>query len=148
MAIYTCRDACGVAIDIEADTPREAAQEYVDGAEWENASTMWHHIHVREVGRPDDEGETFDITLPPPVPECCGDAHDWQSPHDLLGGLKENPGVWGHGGGVKIREVCAHCGVYRVTDTWATDPETGQQGLESIEYQDADEESLAWIRRD
>jgi hypothetical protein len=53
----------------------------------------------------------------------------------------------GHGGGVIIREVCAHCGKYRVTDTWAQRMDTGAQGLEAVEYREADDASLAWIER-
>lgn len=47
------------------------------------------------------------------------DEHDWQSPHEIVGGIKENPGVWGHDGGVIINECCMHCGCKRVTDTAA-----------------------------
>ena len=43
-----------------------------------------------------------------------------------------------------VREVCAHCGAYRTTDTWAQDQTTGQQGLTSVAYEDADDESIAW----
>jgi hypothetical protein len=71
--------------------------------------------------------EAIDIELP--------HDHDWQSPHALVGGLKENPGVRGHGGGVVIHEVCVHCGTLRVTDTWAQNPSTGEEGLESVRYE-------------
>src|SRR5690606_1602198 len=78
-------------------------------------------------------------------PECADDQdHDWQSPHEVLGGLEENPGVQGHGGGVIIREVCAHCGKYKITDTWAN--HGGQQGFTSVKYEDADERSREWAR--
>lgn len=88
--------------------------------------------------------ECITITVEPNEPECeAGQDHDWQSPHDVVGGLEENPGVQGHGGGVIIREVCAHCGCYRVTDTWAS--HGAQQGFESVRYEDADDDSLAWV---
>jgi hypothetical protein len=68
-------------------------------------------------------------------PACVdGEDHDWQSPIEIVGGIKENPGVWGHGGGVTIQEVCLRCGCGKCTDTWAQDPETGEQGLRSIKY--------------
>lgn len=90
--------------------------------------------------------ESYTVTLSPTVPACeDGHEHDWRSPYDLLGGLRENPGVVGHGAGVLSREVCAHCGVYQVTDTWAQDLATGEQGLHRVTYEEADEESLAWI---
>lgn len=81
-------------------------------------------------------------------PECrSGHEHDWRSPYSVLGGIRENPGVWGHGAGAIIREICSHCGVYRVTDTWAQDLETGEQGLTSIRYEDADDRSIEWVEQ-
>jgi len=51
----------------------------------------------------------------------------------------------GHGGGVSILEVCALTGWYRVTDTWATCPATGEQGLESVSYRQPHDASYEWI---
>ena len=48
--------------------------------------------------------------------------------------MAENPGVWGHGGGVIIEEHCTRCDATRTTDTWAQDGSTGQQGLTSVSY--------------
>ena len=93
-----------------------------------------------------DQHERRTVALDEPEPDCEAAEHDWQSPYDVLRGLSENPGVQGHGGGVVITEVCQHCGAYRVTDTWAQNPSTGEQGLHSVEYRDADEYSLAWVR--
>lgn len=152
MQKYLCDDG-NAEIEIEAESAEEAAQEYVDGGDWGNGSeTVWIDVYVTPV---DDDGEAIDdereritITLDAEEPECeDGEEHDWRSPYSVLGGLEENPGVWGHGGGVIITEVCAHCGRYRVTDTWAQNPGTGEQGLESVEYRDADEYSLAWLDR-
>jgi len=82
----------------------------------------------------------------PPAAECeeADDGeHDWCSPHEVVGGIAENPGVWGNGGGVIITEVCRHCGTYRTTDTWAT----GHDGrpTTTVTYHEADDASLAWI---
>lgn len=86
------------------------------------------------------------VTIHPDAPVCVGDHdHVWASPHDVVGGSKSNPGVHGHGGGVIIKEVCARCGAYVITDTWAQNPDTGEEGLRSVEYRDADEESGSWI---
>lgn len=88
------------------------------------------------------------ITVDVPEPDCDhDDGHDWRSPYSVLGGCKENPGVWGKGGGVICTEVCAHCGTYRVTDTWAQRPDTGEQGLTEVTYRDADDDSLAYVER-
>lgn len=87
------------------------------------------------------------ITWQQLVPDCeSGEDHDWQSPHAIVGGICETPGVHGHGGGVIIRECCARCGMYRITDTWAQDPATGEVISDDvITYEDADERSLAWV---
>ena len=90
--------------------------------------------------RPQDEAaennvSKVSVTLQPEEPSCTHEGgHDWQAPHEIVGGSKENPGVWRHGAGVRIHEVCIHCGCGRVTDTWAQRPDTGEQGLTSIEY--------------
>lgn len=70
------------------------------------------------------------------APPCTTKSgHRWGRPHHVVGGLKENPGVWGHGGGVVIHDVCLRrgCTVRRKTDTWATDSTTGMQGR-SVRY--------------
>lgn len=105
---------------------------YNEGEDGE--STMWIDIsvHCDET----DEHETHTVQLDPEAPDCAGDeTHDWQSPHEILGGLEENPGVWGHGGGVLIHEVCMHCGCKKTTNTWAQRMDTGEQGLTSVSYE-------------
>lgn len=120
---------------------------------WDDVTeTFW----VRNWAQPIDPvtGESIEereirvtVSIDPDEPECeDGEEHDWQSPYEVLGGLKENPGVWGKGGGVVCKEVCARCGAYKITDTWAQDRSTGQQGLTSVRYEDADDASLAWIQ--
>ena len=87
------------------------------------------------------------LTFHPVEPDCSDDEHIWKSPFEVLGGIEENPGVWGNGGGVIIKRVCPKCGQYKIIDTWAQNPENGIQGLESIKYQEPDEESLAWVEK-
>lgn len=122
------------------------------GEGWERDRTIWVRGRAQPIDpttgdavEDDDYEIAVRVTLNPEEPECTSTEHDWQSPHSVLGGLRENPGVWGHGGGVFYREVCAHCGRYRVTDTWAQDPDTGEQGLTSVAYEDADADSIEWI---
>jgi hypothetical protein len=80
--------------------------------------------------------EQITVVVPMPKPPCApGEDHDWQSPYDIVGGCKENPGVWGHGGGVVINECCIHCGARKRTDTWAQSPVTGEQGIEEVTYE-------------
>ena len=79
------------------------------------------------------------------TPDCSSpDGHDWASPYDILGGIEENPGVWGHGGSVILREVCSHCGWYRELNTDAQDQATGEQGLRVTTYLPPDRTSLNW----
>lgn len=146
---YLCYDG-GIELEIEANSAEEAAREYVDGGDC--SETIWINVYVTPVDDSgeaiEDERERMTITLDPDEPDCeDGEEHDWRSPYSVLGGIEENPGVWGHGGGVIIDEVCAHCGRYKTTDTWAQNPETGEQGLKSVAYRDADDDSLAWLSR-
>lgn len=143
------------AVETTADHGREAAEAYVAASDWEPGG--WVTVRAWRVGieRDPDTGEVSEtredeeahkIALPEPAPECeRGHEHDWCSPHEILGGLAENPGVWAKGGGVVIREVCRHCGAYRVTDTWAQDMSDGKQGLTSVTYEEADEASREWV---
>jgi hypothetical protein len=124
---------------ITADSPEEALEEARSNVDRSNYSscegTLWIDVRVdcEETGESDSDS----VTLEPDAPSCSDDhEHEWCSPHALVGGLEENPGVHGHGGGVIITEVCRHCGCKRVTDTWAQRPDTGEQGLRSVSYEE------------
>lgn len=140
---YRVWDTSGTDVEIEAETPEDAAQKYVADGDWgPQTKTQFHNIQVIEVDGDDLDAEDHLVSVDPDEPPCDDDGeHDWRSPYALLGGLKENPGVFGHGGGVVSTEICVRCGCARTTDTWAQCPSTGQQGLESIEY-DLDDERL------
>jgi hypothetical protein len=130
----------------DAESGEEAAQEYVDGGEWDlSGGTAYIHVYAwQECRSVNAKGEvitgtagrdSYTITLHQPEPDCIDDdGHDWQSPHAIVGGIEENPGVWGNGGGVIIHEVCMRCACGRTTDTWAQDPSNGVQGLRSVSY--------------
>ncbi len=135
-------DDGNAAIDIEAETASDACQEYVDSGDWgDRNETTWVRVSAWLTGI-DADGEIVHvgkesrtITLDAEEPECTHDGgHDWQAPLNIVGGCKENPGVWGHGGGVRIHECCMHCGCEKVTDTWAQNPSNGEQGLTAVEY--------------
>lgn len=120
------------------------AADSVDPANYETDQTMWVRVYARN--RVTGEHDSVRVQVDPIEPPCVrGNSHDWRDPLSVVGGTKENPGVYGHGGGVLMRSVCAHCGKYRVHDTWAQDRSTGEQGLESVRYEPADETSLAWV---
>jgi hypothetical protein len=46
---------------------------------------------------------------------------------------------------VRIHEVCTHCALYRIHDTWAQNPSNGEQGLDSVEYKPSDEKSRRYV---
>jgi hypothetical protein len=124
MKTYTIRYECGIEVKIErkdlASAVAHAEKTACDGFVPGN-TTHWHSYSVL-----DEDGDE---------PECPGDfAHKWRQPYDLVGGLRESPGVHSHGGGVICTYVCMHCGCERVEDSWAQDPSDGSQGLESVQY--------------
>lgn len=137
--MYVFRDDGGSETEIEASSTKEAvkwAGIWVRRGDWNiEHHTIW--VAVRITGEAGDE-ERLTVALDPPVPECTHPevVHDWRQPHAIVGGLVENPGVWGHGGGVIITECCMRCGCRRDTDTWASRPDTGEQGLRSVRYED------------
>lgn len=109
---------------VRADSDRPSAS---DGTYW----------IVVDVADPDGR-EVIDlrIAIHPRSPRCVDGtrSHTWTADWDVVGGIRENPGVWGHGGGATITEACACCGCGRHTDTWAQDPVDGTQGLTSYSY--------------
>lgn len=138
MKTYEVTDGYGVSEEIMAGTATDAAQSYVDTGDYHAENeTVWVKVYVQELGEDEEpvgERDWIKIAIDPEEPECTHDEHDWKSPISLVGGLTENPGVFGHEGGVIIHEVCTHCGTEKITDTWAQDCDDGEQGLDSVEY--------------
>ena len=109
--------------------------------------TKWITISVTPLdgaGEPiDDRRESVKIAIDPEEPECIDDHdHEWKSPIEVVGGIKENPGVWGHGGSVTIHTICCHCGHSSPRRSLGARSVDGEQGLTSTEYREPDEESL------
>ena len=48
----------------------------------------------------------MEVRIDPQEPKCTEPEHDWQSPQEIVGGIKENPGVWVHAAGIIVHEVC------------------------------------------
>lgn len=145
---WCCTDGEGDEDDIEAESAEEAAQKYVGRGDYGDGPT-WIDVKCTPLidGEPviGEDDQCIAVEIEAEEPECeDGHEHDWCSPYEVLGGLEESPGVHGKGGGVIITEVCSICGTYRVTDTWAQRRDTGEQGLESVEYREADDRSYAW----
>jgi hypothetical protein len=144
--IYIIRDDQGTEERFEGDLAgaKEHASEWLrDGDYGEIERTIWIDARIYEAhdaggGQERELVHVDDVTvsLDPDAPECAeGGEHEWQTPIELVGGIKENPGVIGHGGGVLITSVCPHCGAERVEDTWAQRVDTGEQGLASVAYE-------------
>lgn len=152
MPRYRVQDErCGEDFDAaDDDAALEYGEEWLRDGDWDRSQTIWLSAEVVQLKADGEYADTLGsvyVTLMPDVPACTEEAHLWCAPYSLLGGLKDNPGVWGNGGGIRSKEVCQHCGRYRLTDTWATNPCDGTQGHTSVEYLPADEDSLEWSEK-
>lgn len=107
------------------DEALDAAEDWCRDGDWDTSEgTIWCQVVVFREDDADEWAERA-LAIDPPEPPCRkGQEHDWR-----------DSDVVGHGGGAIIHEVCTHCGVRRITDTWAHDPETGRQGLVSVRYE-------------
>lgn len=137
---YTLRIADGggdIDLECEPEDLRAEVEDFVRGGDYNLSpedGTIWVDVYITDE---DGEEDRMTVKVDPPEPKCFpGEVHDWESPHDIVGGIEENPGVHGHGGGVIIEQVCMSCGTKRTTDTWAQRPDTGEQGLESVSYEE------------
>lgn len=107
------------------------------GYECDKGTTTWVDTSIRR-DCDDEECENITTQIDPDEPACedtDAGQHDWQSPHDIVGGIKSNPGVRGHAGGVIISEVCMLCGCGKTTNTFATRPDNGTRGYITVEYE-------------
>ena len=138
-------DSSGVKSEVTC-APSEidaAVEDEVRSGDWCDDGTVTY-VDVK-VTCDDGTDDCQTIVIQPEAPSCAdGHEHDWHSPHEVVGGSTDNPGVQGHGGGVLIHEVCRHCGAHRHTDTWAQRRDTGEQGFREVTYSEPDEESLSW----
>jgi len=138
--------------EVEAESIEAALEMALEDVEenlYRRRTTTWVDVAARDVATDEVAGVLF--TVEPEEPECDGyGAHEWSAAWRLVGGLAENPGVFGHGGGVRIHDVCLHCRTERIRDTWAE--WNGQEGLESVEYVEwgpggrwVDEDDSPWV---
>lgn len=124
--------------EIEADSAKDAAQSFVDRAdrqEPDQYTTVWFGVETWDLGDPAAVAQDVLVAVHPPEPVCVpGRHHLWEARRDVVGGLRENPGVFSSGGGSCAHTVCHACGWRRKMDGSAQDPETGTQGLSSVSY--------------
>jgi hypothetical protein len=135
--------------DLEADTLEEALDEarlWVEYGEWPDEPGYCEYTVTPSGGDPID-CETI-VGTPEEEPDCEDDHdHDWCSPYQVVGGIESNPGVWaGNGTEIRTAEVCRHCGAYRDTRSEST-PGQYPRYPERVMYREANEASLAWVRR-
>jgi hypothetical protein len=173
---WFCSDSEG-GYRVMAPTMEQAAQAFVDAGDYRlsrdeqgpDATTTWVSVRVAPCDDPDVEIDdeqveepssdadwtTIKIAIDPHTPECADGTkapgsdqqHNWQTPLALVGGNRSNPGVFSSGGGIRSKEVCVHCGCTKTTDTWAQDPEDGEQGLTAITFGSTDLQEIVDLLR-
>lgn len=124
-------------ITSEVEARRAVARMLQDG-EWDTSEDyVVLHATILSGESPDEAVEAgyVRLVLDQDEPDCRRDQeHEW-----IAGGPRS------HGGSVWYRDRCGRCGTVRVTDAWAQDPETGDEGLRAVYYErddardDADE---------
>ncbi len=128
----------GTGTTIEGVAPSEIEAELERGARNGGWTVEDVTIWIHDIASPIDpatgkaiEDERVRVTTPihPAAPRCTDGSkrHTW---------LEESTS--GHGGGVIVTERCTTCDWRKVTDTWAQDRSTGEQGLTSVRYEDSD----------
>lgn len=118
---WTVRDDAGSETEIDVDSLAEAkekAEEWVRDGEWGDEGAV---VHVDATAE-DFESFVLDVVIEPDEDAIdpnsrthCFDEHThlWERPYSVVGGCKENPGVWSIEGGVfAFLDVC-RCGAHR-----------------------------------
>jgi len=118
---YICTDSEGGEAIIHATSVKRAAQIFAETGDWpESNSTFWVKVNVK--GR--KEEDVIKVPIHPEVPLCNKEEHEWIDVE-----------FWSSSGGIKYKEKCINCNLYKITDTWAQDCMDGEQGLHSITYE-------------
>lgn len=118
--LFRCRSEYGD-VTIEATDAAEAAKAYAEGEVGERRATVLLTVYVAPAEG--DDWERHKAQIDPEEPDCEDVDHAWQ----------DGP-VRASGGGVAYTDTCAHCGLRRHVDTWATDPSDGSQGHRIVRY--------------
>lgn len=158
---YLIGDECGNDLIVQAGSLNEAldiAKDWALNGAWESkreVSVFAVRFDTNErYGGSDPRGSemkarkwaTVEVGEDPEPPSCVGRSHDWRKPHRVVGGLRENPGVWATGGTTHTYlSVCRHCGAYKRKVEHGAQRNPGQ--VDTVEYLPADENSEAWVQR-
>lgn len=135
-------DCCRETIDAtDMECAVDWATEYWQEGNWDTKCLI--KLTIEHIGWDDEilDYETIEVECgeDPVAPDCVDEQeHDWCSPHDIVGGLKENPGIWSTGGTTIVSiEVCSHCGCKKRTVNYGSQRNQGQ--CDTIEYYYSDE---------
>lgn len=142
--IYDHDSGCTETLEAASlEEAKEKAQAWLAACEYGDHAEDYYNVTIT-----DEDGEEtvveFVVGGPPEPPCVSGEKHEWESPYELVGGIRENPGVWNlDGGQLKMLEVCCHCGRYRQTISKSL---AGQypRTPERVTYREADQESRIW----
>jgi hypothetical protein len=154
---YEIREDSGASEIIEAESLEaalEAAREWASEGSYDERVMV--KVYVDEI---DADGEAIPgehasdevAAGPEPKPketECGADDndHEWDSPLELVGGCRENPGVFSTGGtSFRYEYICSKCGMYKTVCTSGTQRNPGELD-QSVEYSQADSRSLGWAK--
>jgi len=131
----------------DMDSAKEEAEELWKGGDWDEKCRI--SVRIQEIDWDDnDVGDPEWIAVEcgedPASPDCDEDDHEWETPHAVVGGLDSNPGCWSTGGtSMKFKSVCKHCGIYRIEHHTGAQYNPGE--VDTVEYEDADEDSLKFV---
>jgi len=139
--VFRLRDLLsGVEELIEAESMQAAIEEAEDWAgDGDYDERVIVRVEIQELGGNWDS-ETITVEagpLPQPPETECGtedDDHDWTSPFDIVGGCRDNPGVWSKGGTRMVfAYVCSRCGLRKTVDHAGEQRNPGELE-ETVEY--------------
>jgi hypothetical protein len=124
---YTVTSSDG-STEIEAESfedAREQAEDWINGG-WDHSEDEGNTYIDVQLKREDGEEDSFTVILEQAEPTCGRSddgEHSWYE-----------KGTWARGGGTVSVEQCEYCDMKRTTDTWATRPDTGEQGFTEVRY--------------
>lgn len=129
------------------DDAKSIAEEKWQDGSWDTKCLIT--VYLQEIDWNDEDvGDREEIEVEcgddPPEPDCDeGQEHDWSSPHEVVGGLEENPGVWSTGGTTMVfKTVCSRCGCVKIETDYGVQRNPG--ACDTVEYDTQNVFALAW----
>jgi hypothetical protein len=132
------------------DAAKETAEEIWQAGSWDGKCLI--DVYIQQLDFDDEPiGDMDEIEVEcgeeTPEPDCAeGEEHEWEAPHELVGGMDQNPGVWSTGGTTYVtKTVCKNCGIYRTETDYGS--QRNPQQCDRVEYNDSDDDSLEWVAK-